>query len=117
MLQKLYRLKEKELKKVLMYKKPFFSYGIVLNVAKTKNQLNRFGVVIPAKVVKNNVHRVFFRRLFYKMVENMLHEWSSDFVFVIKKTIQLDKNNQESITNFTKDILFLLKKWRESVKE
>jgi hypothetical protein len=42
MIKKIYRLKEREVKKVLSKRKPFFSYGIVLNIFKNKLDYNRF---------------------------------------------------------------------------
>jgi RNase P protein component len=53
MIKKIYRLKERELKKVLKYSKPFFSYGIVLNVNKNKLNYNRFAIVLGSKSVKS----------------------------------------------------------------
>ena len=113
MLKKIYRLKEKEVKKVLSKSKPFFSYGIVLN--KTKNNLNynRFAIVIWSKSVKNNVERVFFRRKFYNFVKDYIFlskNWFLNFVFVVKKQNKLDKKDITSIKWFEKDLEFLIKK-------
>mgnify|MGYP005995417273 FL=1 len=46
MITKQFRLKEREVKKVLQRGKPFFSYGIVLNYTKNKLGYNRFAIVI-----------------------------------------------------------------------
>ena len=46
MIKKIYRLKEREIKKVLGKTKPFFSYGIVLNMKPNRKGFNRFAVVI-----------------------------------------------------------------------
>jgi hypothetical protein len=53
MIKKNFRLKEREVKKVLKYSKPFFSYGIVLNSFKNKLKYNRFAIVIGSKSVKS----------------------------------------------------------------
>jgi len=105
------RLTEREVKKVLTRWKPFFSYGIVLNHMKNRTSENRFAIVIWWKSVKNNIHRVFFRRMYYDMVSSNLknNKWT-DFVFVVKKQNQLDKNDKNSINSFKKDINFLLNK-------
>ena len=111
MISKKNRLTEREVKKVLSRWKPFFSYGIVLNYMKNNYKKNRYWIVIWAKSVKNNVTRVFFRRLFYNLVFDKLEadRWI-DFVFVVKKQTKLDKNDEKSIMNFEKDIKFLLNK-------
>lgn len=113
MLKKIYRLNEKELKKVLWNTKPFFSYWIVLNKKKNKLNHNRFWIVISKKSVNNNVERVFFRRLFYNLVNDvvLLGDGSFyDMVFVVKKHNKLDKNDKTNITSFSSDISFLVKK-------
>jgi len=46
MIKKIYRLKEKEVKKVLGKTKPFFSYSIVLNSKPNREVFNRFAIVI-----------------------------------------------------------------------
>ncbi len=111
MIKKIYRLKEKEVKKVLHKWKPFFSYGIVLNRFKNKLSYSRFAIVIWAKSVKTNVERNFFRRKFYDIVsKKVFSEEKYDFVFVIKKNNKLDKKNPKSIIDFENDLEFLMKK-------
>lgn len=114
MIKKTYRLSENQVKKVLKYWKPFFSYGIVLNYISNNLNFNRFAIIISEKTVLNNVSRNFFRRFFYNLVaKNILTQnkniWK-DVVFVVKKQIKLDKKDYLSIKNFEKDINFLLKK-------
>ena len=111
MISKNNRLSEREVKKVLVRWKPFFSYWIVLNYFKNKENINRFAIVIWWKSVKNNVARVFFRRFFYNTIRLVLNNYNwIDFVFVIKKQTKLDKNDKNSINSFKKDIDFLLNK-------
>ncbi|MDP2090014.1 MAG: ribonuclease P protein component [Candidatus Gracilibacteria bacterium] len=138
MIPKLNRLTEKEVKKVLTRGKPFFSYGIVLNYQKNNLEKNRFAIVIGGKSVKTSVERNFFRRSFYDLVRNSInflpfskgapgrkYSWgvpegggikdnntnkSYDFVFVVKKQTKLDKNDENIINSFKKDIKFLLSK-------
>jgi ribonuclease P protein component len=69
MIKKQFRLREKEVKKVLSMRKPFFSYNIVLNYRKNRLEYNRFSIVIGGKSVHTNVERNFFRRRFYDFVE------------------------------------------------
>lgn len=112
MLKKKYRLKEKDLKKVLHKWKPFFSYGLVLNYSKNKLSYNRFGIVIWWKSVESNVLRNYFRRVFYDEIRNYNFNEENkiefyDFVFVVKKQSKLKK---EEVKIFKKDIAFLIKK-------
>lgn len=112
MIEKIYRLKEREVKKVLTKWKPFFSYGIVLNSASNRLDYNRFAIVIWTKSVNTNITRNFFRRRFYDFVrlkiEALNWKWS-DFVFVVKKQTKLDKKSEKSIKDFVKDLAFLTK--------
>ncbi len=111
MIKKIYRLSENEVKKVLKYSKPFFSYWVVVNQTGNNLPYNRFAIIIWAKSVINNVSRNFFRRLFYTLVWRNINspKWK-DLVFVVKKQIKLDKKDSLSINWFEKDINFLLKK-------
>jgi ribonuclease P protein component len=72
MIKKIYRLKEKQVKKVLQKAKPFFSYNIVLNYMKNNQNINRYAIIISSKSVNTNVSRVYFRRLFYDIVSQNL---------------------------------------------
>ena len=119
MLKKIYRLKEREVKKVLGKTKPFFSYGIVLNVKKNKKNYNRFAIIIGSKSVNNNITRNFFRRRFYDFISkknlvnySLWEEKFYDFVFVVKKQTKLDKKNLKTILDFEKDLSFLEKKFK-----
>lgn len=110
-IQKINRLSESEVKKVLTRWKPFFSFWIVLNYCKNNFNHNRFAIVIWAKSVNTNVSRNFFRRQFYNISwENLIFSAGYDLVFVVKKQTKLDKNDEKSINSFIKDIKFLLNK-------
>jgi ribonuclease P protein component len=79
-----------------------------LNFLTNNSNKNRFAIVISKKSVKNNVERVFFRRLFYDLVKDFLKtEKTIDYVFVVKKKTKLDINK---IEDFKKDIIFLINK-------
>jgi len=127
MIKKQFRLKEREVKKVLWKTKPFFSSGIVLNKKENRKKFNRFAIVIWSKSVNNNVTRVFFRRKFYDIIkESKLYSpplkakgvpegggiFSKyyDFVFVVKKQTKLDRKKEDSIKSFKNDLNFLIKK-------
>lgn len=111
MISKKNRLSEKEVKKVLTRWKPFFSYGVVLNYLKNTWENDRYAIVIWWKSVNTNVSRNYFRRIFYDLVQEYLelNRWL-DCVFVVKKQTKLDKNDENSINSFKKDINFLLNK-------
>lgn len=114
MITKQFRLKEREVKKVLQKGKPFFSYGIVLNYTKNRLGFNRFAIVIWGKSVITNVQRTFFRRRFYDFASGFISDYSDeqwfDLVFVVKKQTKLLKNNDESMKTFWRDIKFLYTK-------
>jgi len=114
MIAKKFRLKEREVKKVLWKWKPFFSNGIVLNYISNKIWFNRFAIVIWSKSVNTNVTRVFFRRRFFdKIMEEKYIEKTNlfrDYVFVVKKKIKLDRRDLEVLKTFKKDLNFLIKK-------
>jgi len=111
MIKKVFRLNQNEVKKVLKYGKPFFSYWIIMNQVENNLLYNRFAIIISEKSVINNVSRIFFRRLFYDLVRININsvKWK-DLVFIVKKQIKLDKKDSLSIKAFENDILFLLKK-------
>lgn len=113
MIKKIYRLNESQIKKVLSKRKPFFSYGVVLNYYFNNLDFNRFAIIIWWKSVKWSVERNFFRRKFYNLVSKNIipqnKKWF-DMVFLLKKETKLDKKDFESINSFEKDVNFLLKK-------
>ncbi len=115
MISKKFRLSEREVKKVLTRWKPFFAYGLVLNSVPNREWFNRFAVVIWSKSVNTNVTRTFFRRRFYDYISASKLFWdiegkTADFVFVVKKTTQLDRVKKEDLKSFEKDLNFLIKK-------
>jgi len=64
---KKYRLKEREVKKVLQKGKPFFSYSLVFNVLSHTLPESRFAIVISSKSVPSAVVRNMYRRKFYEL--------------------------------------------------
>lgn len=112
MIKKVYRLNERQTKKVLSVWKPFFSYWVTSKILKNNLNYNRFSIVIWSKSVENNVSRVFFRRNFFHLTSDFIasvDKWV-DIVFFVKKQLKLDKNDKEVINSFKKDIKFLLYK-------
>jgi len=114
-LKKKFRLKERQVKKVLLKWKPFFSYWIVLNFLENNLKHNRFAIVISWKSVKNNVWRVFFRRRFYDFSFPYIYKEKQnkfyDLVFVVKKQTKLDKKDKKSLEDFFSNLKFLFKKF------
>ena len=117
MIAKKFRLKEKEVKKVLWKSKPFFSSWIVLNKKINKKSFNRFTIIIGWKSVNTNVTRVFFRRRFFDKIRESRFFWINleqenfyDFVFVVKKQTKLDRKDLNALKSFKNDLNFLIKK-------
>jgi|GEM_PF-579900 len=112
MIKKTYRLRQEEVKKVLKYARPFFSYHIVAYSVKNTLPHHRFGVVISGKSVKNAVHRNFFRRRIYDFAFKHISYTKNglDIVLLIKKQIKLDKTEISSMLDCEKDLTFLSKK-------
>lgn len=126
MIAKKFRLTQREVKKALTRWRPFFAYGIVLNQVPNREWYNRFWIVIWAKSVNTNVTRVFFRRRFFDTIRDSklfvtplswegeglgarLWKWT-DYVFVVKKQMQLDRKEVAAIKSFEKDLNFLINK-------
>ena len=109
MLKKKFRLREREVKRVLQKWEPFFSYDVVLNTKRNNFNYNRFAIVISSKSVYSNVERNFFRRRFYDFISKseIQKKWN-DFVFVVKTKVKLDKKNILSLKSFYKNLNFLI---------
>jgi len=110
MIKKEFRLKENEVKKVLKIWKPFFSYNIVCNICDNKKSNNRFWIIISSKSVKNNVSRVYLRRLFYNRVWKIDNNNWKDIVFLVKKTFKFNYKDNKTIENINNDLNFLILK-------
>ncbi len=114
MISKEYRLTERELRKVLVRKKPFFSYVFVANVIENKKWYGRCAILLSSKCSKWSVNRNFWRRKFYDVSLSAMIEMSFDVVFVPKKWTILDYKKPEHIAEFEKNIQFLYRKIEES---
>ena len=115
MLAKIYRLKEREVKKVLHKGKPFFSYSIVFNVIPNRLGYSRFAIVIGWKSVPNAVIRNSYRRLYYDIASKYVYKNIWDVVCVVKKQTKLDKTPQ-SFNKVTSEINYLFEKklWKNT---
>ncbi len=109
MLAKKYRLKEREVKKVLQKGKPFFSYTIVFNVFPSRLEHSRFAIVIAKKSVPNNVVRNTYRREFYDACQVYKNIPARDVVCVIKSKYKLQKSSSE-IAKIASEIHYLFEK-------
>lgn len=98
MIQKIYRLSENEVKKVLRFRKPFFSNGFIANIIPNKVGHNRFGIVFSGKHTKTSIARNFFRRRLYDTIAEICTTGSHDIVFVPKKGKTFHQKNIEDIT-------------------
>lgn len=115
MLAKKYRLREREVKKVLQKGKPFFSDNIVFNVIPNKLSHARFAIVISWKSVPNNVIRNNFRRMFYEVCKSYSQLYGKDIVCVVKVKTKLD-NSPEKESQVHKELLYLFDKklWKNT---
>jgi ribonuclease P protein component len=109
MIKKKYRLKECDVRKVLKWNKPFFSYWLIANMKKNFLGYSRFCIALSTKNTKTSINRNFFRRRFYDISRNYILKWWYDFVFIPKKWKTFDQKNWTQITDFDKDINFILK--------
>lgn len=85
MISKKYRLNEREFRKVLSKRKPFFSYNLVANVSQNALGYCRCGIILSSKQAPGSVNRNHFRRLVYDLSHSYLGAQSYDVVFVTKK--------------------------------
>lgn len=115
MIQKKYRLKEREVKKVLAKGKPFFSYTLVFNVLPSKLPYGKFAIVIGGKSVPNSVIRNVYRRKFYDISKKYLNSNFGNIVCVVKKKTKLLKD-EKNLLAFEKELLYLFDKklWKNT---
>ncbi len=109
MIAKKYRLKEREVKKVLQKGKPFFSYSIVFNVIPNKLPHGRYAIVISGKSVPTNIVRNQYRRMFYEICRNYIYRQGFDIVCVVKVKTKLTKD-PESIKKICWEIFYIFDK-------
>lgn len=109
MIAKEYRLTEREVRKVLSRKKPFFSYMFIANVLENKLEHGRCGILLSGKVTKGSVNRNFWRRRFYDLFLPTLGKLHTDIVLVPKKGTVLDYKNELQVAEFEKNVTFLSK--------
>lgn len=111
MIKKDHRLVEREIRKVLRFKKPFFSYSLVANVAANRSLKPRFASVFSSKSVVSSVSRNFFRRRAYDLAKPYLSNPSGlDVVVVPKKGKPLDCRDAQAIGIFEEDVKNLYRK-------
>ncbi len=115
MLAKIYRLKEREVKKVLHKGKPFFSYSVVFNVFPNKLPHSRFAIVIWGKSVPTNVLRNLYRRKYYDICSKYIWKWYWDVVCVVKSKTKLWKL-PDDISKIESEITYLFEKklWKNT---
>lgn len=85
MIAKEYRLTEHEVRKVLSRRKPFFSYMFIANTLSNTTKTGRIGILLSSKVARGSVNRNYWRRTFYDISKQYLHDMPIDIVFVPKK--------------------------------
>lgn len=111
MISKDRRLIEREIRKVLKHKKPFFSYSLVANVSGNRVGFPRFAAIFSGKSVTCGVSRNFFRRRAYDLARPYLGtKASTDVVIVPKKGRPLDHRDESAVKAFEADISHLYAK-------
>lgn len=112
MIKKESRLVEREIRRVLKFRKPFFSYAFVANVATNRLGVPRFAPVLSSKSVTGSVGRNFFRRRAYELARPYLSKAVGiDVVVVAKKgSAVLDHRNADSVASFDRELRQLYQK-------
>jgi ribonuclease P protein component len=112
---KRYRLKEREVKKVLHKGKPFFSYSVVFNIIPNRLWYSRFAIVIGSKSVPTNVVRNTYRRMYYDICKKYTGKPYGDIVCVVKKKTKLEKEEVD-IQKIASEINYLFEKklWKNT---
>lgn len=112
MIKKDRRLVEREIRKVLKYKKPFFSYSVIANVATNRLGISRFAAIFSGKSVECGASRNFFRRRAYDLARPFLSASAGlDVVIVPKKGKKpLDHRDSEAVRAFEEDVRHLYRK-------
>lgn len=111
MISKDRRLVEREIRKVLKHKKPFFSYSLVANVSENRVGFPRFAAIFSGKSVRCAVSRNFFRRRAYELARPYLRTASSaDVVLVPKKGLPLNHRDASTVRAFEADVSHLYAK-------
>ena len=65
MIGKQYRLREREVRRVLRVRKPVFGKELIASVEVNRLSYNRFALVVSSKHAPTSIDRNFFRRRFY----------------------------------------------------
>ncbi len=109
MIKKGSRLKEREIRRVLRTKKPFFSFSFVANVSPNRLGHPRIAPVFSAKSVTGSVARNFFRRRAYELARPYLSAGAGvDIVLVPKKGgAPLSHRNAQAVASFERDLSHL----------
>ena len=115
MIGKKYRLKEREVKKVLHKGRPFFSYNLVINIWKNRLSYNRFAIVISGKSVSSAVERNAYRRAFYDSMRSRIFPWGRDIVCLIKSRTKLSRPDISPASILKEvDFIFDTKLWKNT---
>jgi ribonuclease P protein component len=85
MIAKEYRLTEREVRKVLSRRRPFFSYMFIANILENKTTHGHLGILLSSKVARGSVNRNFWRRRFYDISLPYVEDLPLDIVLVPKK--------------------------------
>jgi len=115
MIAKEYRLTEREVRKVLSRRKPFFSYMFIANTLESKIEHGRIGILLSSKVARGSVNRNFWRRRFYDLSLKYIEKFPLDIVLVPKKGTILDHKNETHLAEFEKNIQFLYKMIKQKI--
>jgi len=115
MIAKKYRFTERELRKVLSRRKPFFSYMFIANIMNSRESHGRVGILLSSKIARGSVNRNYWRRQFYDISYPYIRDLPVDVVLVPKKWTLLDHKNKTQLAEFEKNIQFLYKKIRSEI--
>lgn len=110
MLARAFRLKEREVKRVLRRRNPLFSSSLTANTIPNTLGTNRFAFILGGKSARTSVDRNFFRRRFYTACQPYIHMGNTDFVLMAKRGMLFLRRDAAFVATFDQDLARLLQK-------
>ncbi len=116
MIAKLYRLKEREVRRVLRVRRPVFGGSIIASIEANRLPYNRFAFVVSGKHAPTSIDRNFFRRRFYESLRPFITAGivgvrsHVDCVCTLRRGTRLDRRNITTVEVFRADMATISQK-------